>query len=63
MVNKSKNVNGLFLSQAACRELGLIEGKFPNLIESIGLVAATSENVPCQGNCKTNNDKSMCYQN
>ena len=59
MVHISKNVRGLYLSKAACRELGLIENNFPHVIESIGLAAATSENGPCQGDC-TSNDNSQC---
>ena len=59
MVYISKNVRGLYLSKAACRELGLIESNFPHVIESIGLAAATSENGPCQGDC-TSNDNSQC---
>ena len=59
MVHISKNVRGLYLSKAACRELGLIESNFPHVIESIGLAAATSENGPCQGDY-TSNDNSQC---
>ena len=56
MVYITKIVRELYLSKAACRELWLIEGNFPCVIESIGLAAAISENGPCQGDCTINHD-------
>ena len=59
MVHISENIRGLYLSKAACRELGLIESNFPHVIESIGLAAATGENGPCQGDC-TSSANTQC---